>query len=70
MKKIRIDEKVTIWHIVEITFNDDEFDVNNKEQIAEALERGDFVDFETIDVFPETEEHICYDLDTIEIIKE
>jgi hypothetical protein len=69
MKKIRIDEIISTWQTVEITFPDD-VDIHNKEEIAELLRLGKFTNIEIIGIFPEIENHIDYDLDTIEVIEE
>lgn len=69
MKKIRIDERISTWQTVEITFPDD-VDIHNKEEIAELLRLGKFTNIEIIDILPEIENHIDYDLDTIEVIEE
>jgi hypothetical protein len=69
MKKIRIDEKISIWQVVEVTFPDD-VNIHNKEEIAELLKLGKFDNIEFIDSFPETEYHQGFDFDTIEVIEE
>lgn len=64
MQKIEIDEKISIWQKVKITFEDD-VDLSTKEKIEEAIKSGDFYDVELRYTFDETENHLDYDFETI-----
>ena len=65
MQKIEIDEKISIWQRLEITFEDD-VDLSTKEKIEEAIKSRNFYDVELKYTFDETENHLDYDFETIE----
>lgn len=65
MQKIRIDEKISIWQKLEITFNDD-VDLSDNEKIMKALKDANFYDISVVNTYLETENHLEYDEKTIE----
>lgn len=65
MQKIRIDEKISIWQKLEITFNDD-VDLSDNEKIMKALKEANFYDISVVNTYLETENHLEYDEKTIE----
>lgn len=65
MQKIRIDEKISIWQKVEITFNDD-VDLSNNEEVMKAIKEANFYDISVVNTYLETENHLEYDEKTIE----
>lgn len=67
MQKVVIDEKVTIWQRVTFTFDDD-IDLSNKDLIMQAIENSDYYDMGLLDTYHETENHIEYDKDSIELL--
>lgn len=69
MKKIRIDEKITVWQKLELAFSDD-VDLSNDEKIKQALKEAPLKDIRLLCVFNETEEHLEYDIKSIEVIEE
>ena len=64
--KIIVDEKVSVWKRYRLTFSGDH-DVSTKEKLKELVEHGTYDDAECIEVYPETEDHIEYDIDTAKI---
>ena len=64
MKKIRIDELVEVWQQVEFEFNDD-VDLSSKEKIMNAIENCEYYDWNTVDTYHGTEEHLKWDEKTI-----
>ena len=66
-KTIKIHEKVSIWQILEIDFPDN-IDISDIEHIKNAIKNNQFTEMYMIERFPETEEHIQYDYDTIEYL--
>lgn len=69
MKKIRIDEKVSVWQTLEVSFPDD-VDLSTPEKVKQALNGTDWYDMSVINTYLETEEHLDYDYSTIEVIQE
>lgn len=61
MQKIVIDEKVSIWQQIEVSFPDD-VDLSSKEKIEEALNTEDIWDISVIEPYYETEQHLEYDV--------
>ena len=66
-KRIRIHEKVSIWQILDFTFPDD-VNISDIEHIKKAIKDDLYTDLSTIERFPETEDHIQYDYDTIQYL--
>ena len=66
-KIIRIHEKVSIWQILDFTFPDD-VNISDIEHIKKAIKDDLYTDLCTIERFPETEDHIQYDYDTIQYL--
>ena len=64
--KITVDEKVSIWKRYRLTFSGDN-DVSTKEKLKELIENGTYDDVECIEVYPETEDHIEYDIDSAKV---
>ena len=64
--KITIDEKVSVWKRYRLTFPEDS-DASTKEKLKDLIEHGMYDNIECIQVYPETEDHIEYDFDTVEI---
>ena len=69
MKKIRIDEKVSVWQTLEVSFPDD-VDLSTPEKVKQALNGTDWFDMSVKNTYLETEEHLDYDYSTIEVIQE
>ena len=69
MKKIRIDEKVSVWQTLEVSFPDD-VDLSTPEKVKQALNGTDWYDMSVKNIYLETEEHLDYDYSTIEVIQE
>ena len=67
MQKIEIDEKISVWQRVEITFTDD-VDLSTDEKIREAIKSGDFWDIELKNTYDETENHLNFDFETVKKI--
>ena len=65
--KIKIDEKVSIWQRVTMWV-----EAENEQALRKQIETDSFnvVDICNIDDFPETMDHIEYDLDYFEILDE
>lgn len=61
MQKIVIDEKVSIWQQIEVTFSDD-IDLSSKEKIEKALNTADIWNISVIEPYYETEQHLEYDV--------
>ena len=64
MQKIEVDEKISIWQRLEITFDDD-IDLSTNEKIEKAIKSGCFFDIRLKYTFDETEDHLDYDFETI-----
>jgi hypothetical protein len=67
MQKIEIDEKISIWQRLEITFTDN-VDLSTDEKIKEAIKSGDFWNIELKYTYDETENHLDYDFETVKKI--
>lgn len=67
MQKIEIDEKISIWQRLEITFTDN-VDLSTDEKIKEAIQSGDFWNIELKHTYDETENHLDYDFETVKKI--
>ena len=66
-KVIRLDEKVSVWQRIELTFPDD-VDIVDTTRIREAIKEDKFIDISYVDTYRETEEHIQYDFDNMEYL--
>ena len=66
-RTIRIQEKISIWQILDFTFPDD-VDISDIEHIKKAIKENLYTDLSTVEIFPETEEHIQYDYNTIQYL--
>lgn len=67
MQKVIIQEQVTIWQDVCLSFPDD-IDISTKEKLVEAINKDKWVDSENKNVFPETEEHRAYDFTNVQYL--
>lgn len=61
MQKIVIDEKISIWQKIEVTFSDS-VDLSSKKKIEEALKTEDILDMSLIEPYFGTELHLEYDV--------
>lgn len=61
MQKIVIDEEVSIWQKIEVTFSDS-VDLSSKKKIEEALNTADIWDISVIETYYDTEQHLEYDV--------
>ena len=67
MQKVIIQEQVTIWQDVCLSFPDD-IDISTKEKLVEAINKDKWVDSENKNVFLETEEHQAYDFTSVQYL--
>jgi hypothetical protein len=61
VQKIVIDEKISIWQKIEVTFSDG-VDLSSKEKIEEALNTADIWNISVIEPYYSTEQHLEYDI--------
>lgn len=66
--KIIVDEQVSVWKRYKMTFTEN-YDILTPEKLKDLIENGHFDDMECVEVYPETESHIQYDFDTVEVEK-
>lgn len=67
MKKIRIDEQVSVWRYVEIEVPDE---IKDYDSLMEYVDKNGCFSAKILGTYEETEEFITYDREKMEIVDE